>query len=226
MPVSKKIILWNRLHAILISLVGVVLYFDGPAWCLSVGALISFAIYVLLHFDLMKTYTPFAGYANWLTATRLGVILCFGLFVNHYDHFTFFCISVLVIAADGLDGFLARKYNTASAFGAFFDMETDAFYVCMMSFLLYQENLLPAWILWAGWLRYGSVLVEMLLGVHGQPSPPNPYARFIAGLLFIALLLPWLVPKSVYLIPVGLALILVTFSFGYSFYLFFTKKTA
>jgi len=99
-----------------------------------------------------------------------------------------------IILADALDGFLARRYGTASIFGAYFDMETDALYVCVIAYLLYREGLAPYWILWAGWLRYLAVVVEWALGIHGKEAPKNPFARGIAGFLFVALFLPWILP--------------------------------
>jgi len=219
MNLSDKIIYWNRLHALLICVIGLSLFFVELKYLLSITVFFSFAAYAILHRDLLKSYKPFAGYANWVTSLRLLVVLFFPFLLTVCNYTSFFIITLLVIAADGLDGYLARKYKTASEFGAYLDMETDAFYVCMLSLLLYQQGLAPIWILGIGWLRYAAVLLEVVLGIHGKAAPPNPYARSIAAILFVALLLPWLFTYSIYIIPLYIASILVCFSFSYSFYL-------
>ncbi|MEM8909993.1 MAG: CDP-alcohol phosphatidyltransferase family protein, partial [Bacteroidota bacterium] len=223
MPVSKKIIYWNRWHAGLLLLFGFWAMLASMPFVLSGIAAVSFFRLGWIHRDLLRTYRPFGGYANWVTGLRLLIILLFPYWLALLTHQAFFFLALLVILADGLDGYLARKFQTESLFGAYFDMESDAFYVCMMSFLLYWENLLPFWILLVGWMRYGAVLVEVGLGIHGQPLPPNPFARSIAGVLFVALLLPWILPPQLYFIPVAIAAGLVSFSFAYSFYLAFRE---
>ena len=79
------------------------------------------------------------------------------------------------------------------------------------------------WVLLVGFMRYLSVLLESYLGIYGKKTPPNPYARTIAGILFVALLMPWVFDKVIYFYPVLVASVLVFFSFGYSFYLAMKK---
>lgn len=223
MNLTKKLIYWNRLHALLICVVGGISFFIESKYLLSITVFFSFLIYAILHRDLLKSYTPFAGYANWVTSLRLLAVLSFPFLITVLDYTSFFLMTLLVIAGDGLDGYLARKYKSTSEFGAYLDMETDAFYVCMLSLLLYKEGLVASWILGIGWLRYAAVLLEVVLGIHGKPSAPNPYARSIAAFLFVALLLPWIFSYTIYIIPLSLAAILVCFSFAYSFYLALAK---
>ena len=225
MTLSNQIIQWNRIHAFVICMAGLVMWFYELSWVLPLMAFLSFAYFIALHFDLLRSYQPFAGYANWVTSIRLLVVLSAGVILEHSTYPIFFICLLLIILADALDGYLARKFNTASSFGAYLDMETDAFYVCVLSYLLYQEGLAPVWILWVGWLRYLAVVVEILLGIHGQEAPPNPYARNIAGFLFVALLMPWISSSTVYYWPLLLAAVLVTFSFAYSFYLALWQKS-
>lgn len=218
-----KIHQWNRWHAYLLFFTGLISIYLGNTTFLILGAAGSFAYYFFAHLSLLKNYRPFAGYANWVTSFRLLLLFILISGGTQMDFLVVFGMALVAVLLDGLDGYLARKYNTTSSFGAYFDMETDAFYVCLMSFLLYQNDLLPSWILLIGLMRYGAVIIEIILGLHGRPAPPNPFARYIAGFLFIVLLMPWIFPKTIYYLPVSIAGILVTFSFSYSFYLFFKK---
>jgi len=224
MILTKKIIHWNRYHALLICMISGLVMFKPLDGLLSIGVGISFLYFLYIHVDLLKTYRPFAGYANWVTSVRLFAILLAGFFVKICTYPVFFVFLLMIILADALDGFLARRYGTSSTFGAYYDMETDAFFVYMIAYLLYQEGLAPFWVLWAGWLRYLAVLVEWALGIHGQPAPPNPFARSIAGFLFVALLLPWIWSNPISMSILMGAVIAVTFSFGYSFYLALFKS--
>lgn len=62
--------------------------------------------------------------------------------------------SLIVTALDGVDGWLARRTGLASAFGARFDMEVDAFLILTLSILAWQYDKAGAWIILAGLLRY------------------------------------------------------------------------
>ena len=55
---------------------------------------------------------------------------------------------------DGLDGFLARRLGQVSAFGARFDMETDAFAMLVLAILVYALGQAGPWVLLSGLLRY------------------------------------------------------------------------
>jgi phosphatidylglycerophosphate synthase len=63
-------------------------------------------------------------------------------------------LGIAILALDGLDGWLARRGNSASEFGAHFDMETDALFVLVMTFELWHRHQLEGWILISCLLRY------------------------------------------------------------------------
>ena len=52
-----------------------------------------------------------------------------------------FIIGISIFCLDGLDGFIARKYKQTSEFGAYFDMETDAFYVFLYTIILFEKGI-------------------------------------------------------------------------------------
>jgi phosphatidylglycerophosphate synthase len=124
---------------------------------------------------------------------------------------------------DSLDGVLARRSGSASAFGAHFDVEVDALLVLVLGALLWQGQRLGAWILWPGLLRYLYVLVLAVAPARGQEPRSwfgrSAFAAVVAGLLVA------LVDAG----PLGTAAavggaVLVTISFGRSFYFSYGKS--
>lgn len=63
-------------------------------------------------------------------------------------------LATLTAGLDAVDGALARRHGLASAFGARFDMETDAAYTLVLCALVWQAGQAGAWLLAAGLLRY------------------------------------------------------------------------
>ena len=63
----------------------------------------------------------------------------------------------MVTVLDGMDGWLARRSTLASAFGARFDMETDALLIMVLSALAWRWDRAGAWVLACGLMRYGFV---------------------------------------------------------------------
>jgi phosphatidylglycerophosphate synthase len=79
----------------------------------------------------------------------------------------------LTLFLDGLDGYLARRTQTMSAYGARFDMETDAALILVLSLLAWQFGKAGVWILAAGGMRYAFVLSARVLGWMRRPLPPS-----------------------------------------------------
>ncbi|OUM03619.1 hypothetical protein A8M77_05210 [Variovorax sp. JS1663] len=102
------------------------------------------------------------GAANRVTLARLALICLLAAAIGETadDRLAWSCVVVATIAAllDALDGPLARRGGLASAFGARFDMETDALLVLVLSLLALHFDKTGAWILAAGLMRYLFVL--------------------------------------------------------------------
>lgn len=93
--------------------------------------------------------------ANMLTLVRLLLTLCL-LFVttnlgesNVRVNFImlYAALSIGVWISDFLDGRVARKWNIASVFGAYFDVTVDFFFVFLVHTQLIYYGVLPAWFL-------------------------------------------------------------------------------
>ena len=77
------------------------------------------------------------------------------------------------LGLDGLDGFLARRLRQASAFGARFDMETDALTMLALALLIWISGQTGAWVLLAGLLRYIFIVGGWLWRALAEPLPPR-----------------------------------------------------
>ena len=56
---------------------------------------------------------------------------------------------LLATLTDCIDGYLARRYSLASKLGAILDPMMDKFFVYFALFVLYQEHLIPTWVIYA-----------------------------------------------------------------------------
>src|SRR4051812_43851545 len=63
-------------------------------------------------------------------------------------------VATIVAVLDGVDGWLARRTDSASPFGARFDMETDALLILVLSVLVWRWDKAGPWVLLSGLMRY------------------------------------------------------------------------
>ena len=124
--------------------------------------------------------------------------------------------AVMAVALDGVDGWLARRRNEASAFGARFDMETDALLILVLAALVWQLDKTGIWILAAGLLRYAFVLASYALPWMERSLPPSRRRQAVCVLQIVSLigaLLPAVLPPwSSAVALAGLALLVGSFA--------------
>ncbi|HEY5617254.1 MAG TPA: CDP-alcohol phosphatidyltransferase family protein [Vicinamibacterales bacterium] len=89
-------------------------------------------------------------------------------------------LTALVAALDGLDGWLARFTRMASAYGARFDMETDAAFILVLSILVWQQGKAGLWVLLCGLMRYAFVAAGWLLPWLARPLRATRRGRTVA----------------------------------------------
>jgi phosphatidylglycerophosphate synthase len=97
-------------------------------------------------------------------------------------------IAFAVTVLDGVDGWLARRAGTASAFGARFDMETDAVFVAVLALLVWQFGKAGPWVLLSGLMRYLFVASARMMPRLRRPVPSTYRGKSIAVLQMIALI--------------------------------------
>jgi phosphatidylglycerophosphate synthase len=215
---SSKTIKLNLLHSyLLLASFSLDLYL-GKFFFVPFIASFSFGLFLVGHGKLLVSIKPFGGFANWVTLIRL-----FGVFwiIGCYSETTFFSVGLIalgIVILDGLDGYLARKTKTATEFGAFFDMETDAFFCASMSFVIYQLHPEYWFVLIPGFLRYFYVVLIKLIGVHGRKERGHKLGKWFAVLFFISLISPFVVPEPASVKLLGVSSVFIVYSFSYSFW--------
>ena len=111
--------------------------------------------------------------ADRVTATRavlagvVATLTLHGLFDD--PHFTILvAISTVALVLDAVDGYVARRTDAATAFGARFDMEVDAFLIAVLS--VHVAPYLGWWVLAIGAMRYAYVVAGRLLPWLQRPD--------------------------------------------------------
>jgi phosphatidylglycerophosphate synthase len=181
-------------------------------------ALAAFAVGSAMLLALARRHLPPGpfGSANQVTLTRGALLaLLFGLLgeqaLEPASARLAIAVGLVVLALDGLDGQLARREGKATEFGARFDMETDALMILLLAALVWQFDKAGAWVLLAGFMRYGFIAAAAVLPWLRRPLPGSrrrQAAFVLLALTLIACLAPMIVPPwSTLLALCGLALI-------------------
>lgn len=209
---------WRNAHAItVISALVLSFLLDNFYVFMSAGT-ISFFVFILINLKSLKEMKPFGGYANRVTFLRNSLTLILGFLSFHLSDYQIVSCAIVIILLDGVDGYLARRFKHESLFGVNFDIETDAFYVAMMSLILYNSEFLGFWIIIPGFLRYFYVVVLRLSGLYRLKEKRLKFTQVIAVLYFFGLLSPFILPYKVYFPLLVFLSILIVISFLYSFY--------
>jgi phosphatidylglycerophosphate synthase len=172
-------------------------------------------------FGFVQASHPFArfGSANTVTTARAAMAALVAALVGEPGSVPQLLAasgSAVMTAFDGVDGYLARRTGMASAFGARFDMETDALLILALSMLTWQHGKAGPWIVFAGLLRYLFVVASWIVP---RMQRPLPYSRRrqavcvvqIAGLSLVVLP-PVVPPLSVWLAAILLATLVYSFA--------------
>ena len=136
---------------------------------------------------------PFSrfGAANYVTMVRAGFMsLRFGLIGESGSArllWTTIAVVAFVAVLDGVDGWLARRSQLASEFGARFDMETDAALILVLSVLVWEHEKAGVWVLLCGLMRYAFVAAGWLLPWLAQPLRSTWRGKSVAVAQYIGL---------------------------------------
>ena len=207
---------WDRYHCYGMFLLSFLYFFIPDVKILATFGVISFTALWIMGWNSIKHLQPRGGLANRVTLIRLIGLLAVVTFSERIPNLTMAVFLTLVISLDGLDGYIARKKNQKTEFGALFDMETDALFVCLVSCILVERGLAGWWILIAGWMRYYYYVLTDLTKLNKIPEPRTRFGATIAVILFVALILAFVLPETIRTIILAIALALLVGSFGYS----------
>jgi phosphatidylglycerophosphate synthase len=134
-------------------------------------------------------HAPTFGAANAVTLVR-GALTVMLLALLGMDTAAWWLVGLATLAAalDGVDGALARRRNEASAFGARFDMETDALLILALAALVWQNGKAGVWILLAGLLRYLFVGASFVLPWLRSALPPSRRRQTVCVVQIVSLI--------------------------------------
>ena len=123
-------------------------------------------------------------------------------------------LAAAALLLDGVDGWVARRTSTSSAFGARFDLEVDAFLILALS--TYAARTLGAWVLLIGLARYAFVAAGWWLAWLRQPAPPRHWCKVVAATqgVVLTVVAAGAAPRSLSLAAVAAASVLLAESFG------------
>jgi len=155
------------------------------------------------------------GAANFVTAARGGGLLLLPM-AAEAGPLVLIGGGLALLAADGLDGWLARRRERSSAFGAFFDKETDALFLLLLCALAADRGQLPDAILLAGLLRYLFVPLLFLFPLPSRTEDRFNAARYAYATMVGALLVSFLPVPALYQPLVAGASVGLLASFGRS----------
>lgn len=114
-------------------------------------------------------------------------------------------IAFVALLMDGLDGWVARRTNTSSEYGAQLDMELDAVLTLVLCALLIDWNITGSWVLFCGLARYVWIAIQAVTPWFCRPLPPafrRKTACVLGVLGLTGALAPWPSPT----VNLGLAL--------------------
>ena len=145
-----------------------------------------FATMMGVAFGFVGDHHPYRqfGPANHVTMIRAMLVACIASLIGE-PHVARVAAAATAAAVamtvlDGVDGWLARRSGMASAFGARFDVETDAMLVMAMSILVWQHGKAGPWVLVGGLMRYAFVLAGTWLPWMARPLRPTRRAKTIS----------------------------------------------
>ena len=216
-PKAAPLSAWSRGQALAMAaaLLGCACW--HAAWPVALCALPSFACLLWLG---RGRFTPSGrfGLANAVTTLRLCLLLTLTAPASVLPSLRALALVSVVMLLDLLDGWSARARGDASAFGAHFDMETDALLVLLLTLRLWLVAGFGAWVLCSGLLRYLYVLWLWLWPGTGREAPRSLFGRLAFASLVLGLCSGLVLPGVWATSGVVLGTLIVSWSFARSGY--------
>lgn len=207
---------WIRLHAALMLAALIALGQARIWWPVPGVSLATFGWLLIIHAPALRQLRPYGGYANRVTLARWALLLYAAYSYPQWPDYVVFLLFLTVIISDGIDGYLARRYQQSTDVGGLLDVETDALMSALLAGIHYQEGIIGGWVLLMGGMRYGYVWLLYLLGWENHEGTDNPNARWIGATFISVLMGPFVAPEWLSVPALIIGSLLVTYSFGYS----------
>jgi phosphatidylglycerophosphate synthase len=159
------------------------------------------------------------GPANQITLLRAilvaGLAILVGQPATPVTAWRVVLIAIVAALLDGVDGWVARRTGTVSAFGTRFDMETDAALILVLAILAWEYGKAGPWVLLSGLLRYVFVAAGWLWPWMRSPLSSTLRGKIICVVQILALIVamaPAIAPPaSSFIAAVGLLALCYSF---------------
>ncbi len=185
----------------------------------------TIVVYALMARLILRRVPPSGtglGPANWVTLGRATLVLSMAALVPQpeilVDAGYWWIIGVMTVAMvlDGVDGWIARRTGTATAFGARFDMELDSFLILVLALLVWRSGRVGPWVVLLGLPRYLFVAAGWVWPWMRAPLPERMRRKagcVIQGIALLVCLGP-IVPPGLAAPVAALTLVLLGASFA------------
>lgn len=208
---------WSEVHGVvMLAATLAALALHWPALT-TLGGVASLAVLVVRHRRVWTASGRF-GVANWVTTLRLLLTLGMVAAVGHGSSWLLAAIALTILLLDALDGRLARRFGGEGAFGARYDMESDALFVLSLSYVLFSRGVGGSWVLLAGLWRYLFVVVPLLIPSRGGEAPRSLLYRSAYSVMVGSFLLALVAPSGVARALAALGTFVLSASFLRSFW--------
>lgn len=194
--------------------------FDAPA-ALRFAAGGLYAALAIVLVGLGERLPASLGWANRITLFRAVLVITLAGLAAFPDFlaahiYGFIGTALFALALDGVDGWVARRTGSTSAFGARFDMELDAFFILMLCGVLVSIDKVGSFVVLIGMARYLFVIAQRAAGWLAADLPESLFRKSVC-VWQIATLLVCLLPSigsALASLLAGAALTLLMLSFG------------
>ncbi|WP_224815364.1 CDP-alcohol phosphatidyltransferase family protein [Hasllibacter sp. MH4015] len=176
-----------------LGVLGMGLISSGGA--LAVGLAAYAAALVVARAGLLRSYPHgILGWCNAVTLLRLALVCgLIGWLIAPPNPWLVFAVAAFAFAADGLDGWLARREGLSSGFGARFDLEVDSALALSLALHGYQSGAVGAYVILLGLPRYVFFVAQAVWPWLGADLPER-FSRKVVCVVQIAALLAVLLP--------------------------------
>lgn len=96
--------------------------------------------------------------ANIISLSRALLAIPIIISISHHQKIVFFWVALAVLS-DWLDGFVARKYQYESAFGALLDPIADFIVISAVMTYFVLNGYISTWLWWLMFVRYASIFI-------------------------------------------------------------------
>ena len=158
---------------------------------------------------------------NLITGLRFILVIPISVSIYQGNYFTALVLFIVAGLSDGLDGYLARRFNWTSEFGQFADPLADKCLILATLLALAFSERLPLWFVYTMLTRDGLVLIGsmlyLLLFDRNQASSNRwgkHYTGWTIALFIIVLIGSSFLPQFVEWIAMSGVLIFIVLSLG------------